>query len=312
MQGRRLPLVVAMFGFSLFQIAVATGKDLQTVLICRFWGGFFGACPLTLVGATFSDIVDKRLRGLIMSLYSATVFIGPLLAPFIGGFIVQNPHLGWRWTEYLTGIMGWLAFVLNLFFLDEAYAPVILKRKAAHLRQQTHNWAYHSKMEEEAAPDLRSLVSKNFGRPIQMLFSEPIALFFAVYLAFVYGILYLFLTTYPVVFQEIRGWSPGVGGLPYLGIICGQLLGVVALFAFQPWYNKKLSGNGGVVVPEWRLPPVIVAGVLFAAGLFWFGWTGEDKSVHWIVPTLSGLLTGFGLLVIFVQSINYLIDVYLV
>jgi DHA1 family multidrug resistance protein-like MFS transporter len=28
-----------------------------------------------------------------------TVFTGPLLAPFIGGFIVES-YLGWRWTEW--------------------------------------------------------------------------------------------------------------------------------------------------------------------------------------------------------------------
>jgi DHA1 family multidrug resistance protein-like MFS transporter len=47
LKGRRLPLVIASFGFSVFNLGVATGKDLQTVLICRFFAGFFGACPLT-------------------------------------------------------------------------------------------------------------------------------------------------------------------------------------------------------------------------------------------------------------------------
>jgi DHA1 family multidrug resistance protein-like MFS transporter len=48
LRGRRFPLVLASFGFSIFNLAVATGKDLQTVLICRFFSGFFGACPLTV------------------------------------------------------------------------------------------------------------------------------------------------------------------------------------------------------------------------------------------------------------------------
>lgn len=42
-----------------------------------------------------------------------------------------------------------------------------------------------------------------------------------------------------------------------------------------------------------------------------FGWTGVNPDIHWIVPTLSGLLTGFGLLAIFLQSLNYLVDAYL-
>lgn len=55
----------------------------------------------------------------------------------------------------------------------------------------------------------------------------------------------------------------------------------------------------------------MVGGAFFAAGLFWFGWTGFTKSIPWIVPTLSGLFTGFGLLIIFIQFFNYLIDTYL-
>ncbi len=61
LKGRRLPLIGAMFGFSIFQIAVAVGKDLQTVLICRFFGGVFGSCPLAVVAAIFSDVSPRSL-----------------------------------------------------------------------------------------------------------------------------------------------------------------------------------------------------------------------------------------------------------
>lgn len=39
--GRRYPLIISSFGFSIFNIAVATGKDVQTVFISRFFGGTF-------------------------------------------------------------------------------------------------------------------------------------------------------------------------------------------------------------------------------------------------------------------------------
>ena len=79
----------------------------------------------------------------------------------------------------------------------------------------------------------------------------------------------------------------------------------------QPGYNKKLAANGGMPIPEWRLPEVIAGGISFSIGLFWFGWSGNYPSVHWIVPTLSGLMTGFGIMSIFLQSLNYLVDAYL-
>ena len=60
LRGRKLPIIVAMFGFSIFSVATAVGKDLQTVFICRFWGGVFASCPLAVVAAVFSDMFDNR------------------------------------------------------------------------------------------------------------------------------------------------------------------------------------------------------------------------------------------------------------
>jgi DHA1 family multidrug resistance protein-like MFS transporter len=310
LQGRRLPVLIGMFGFTVFQFAVATAENLQTVIICRFFGGFFGSCPIAVVAAVFSDIYDNRHRGLAITVFTMTVFTGPLFAPFIGGFIVES-YLGWRWTEYLTGIMGASAFVLDLFFLEETYPPVVLIGKAAELRRRTRNWGIHAK-QEEIEVEFGELIRKNFSRPLRILFTEPIVLLLSIYMAFLYGLLYLFLTAYPIVFQRIHGFDKGVGGLPYFGIIIGEFMGGIFIIMLQPWYNRQLSANKDIPIPEWRLPPAIIGGVAFSGGLFWFGWSGYRSDIHWIVPTLSGLLTGFGLFCIFLQCLNYIVDAYLV
>lgn len=239
-----------------------------------------------------------------------TVFTGPLLAPFIGGFIVINPNMGWRWTEYIAAIMGFLAFGLDVIFLEETYPPIVLVQKAAELRRRTKNWGIHAK-QEEIEVDFRELVTKNFSRPLRILVTEPIVLLLSIYMSFIYGLLYLFLTAYPVVFQQIHRMNPGVGGLPFFGMIVGQLCAGITIGLLQPAYNRKLKANNNIPVPEWRLPPVIAGGISFTLGLFWFSWSGYRQDVHWIVPTLSGLLTGFGLLSIFLQSLNYIVDAYL-
>ena len=64
-------------------------------------------------------------------------------------------------------------------------------------------------------------------------------------------------------------------------------------------------------IPEWRLPEVIVGGVVFACGILYFGWAGYRPDTPWIAPTLSGLLIGFGIMSIFLQSLNYIVDAYL-
>ena len=94
-------------------------------------------------------------------------------------------------------------------------------------------------------------------------------------------------------------------------MIGGELLSAIYIIAISPSYNRKLAANNNMPIPEWRLPPVMVGGVSFGIGIFWFAWTGFRKDIHWIAPTLSGFATGFGILLIFLNLLNYLVESYL-
>jgi len=92
----------------------------------------------------------------------------------------MDPHLGWRWTEYIAAIMGFLALGLNVVFLEETYPPIVLVQKAKELRRRTKNWDIHAK-QGEIEVDFREIVSKNFNRPLRLLFTEPIVLLLSIY-----------------------------------------------------------------------------------------------------------------------------------
>lgn len=200
--------------------------------------------------------------------------------------------------------------IFALFIIPETYAPVLHQRRAARLRQETGNWALHAALDENR-PTAKDIVWKYLLRPVQMLFLEPILLFITLYLAVIYGILYLFFEAYPVSFQEQRGWTnEGVAGLPFIGILVGVLFGV-ALIVWQTKtrFARKLKKHGQVV-PEERLVPMMIASVMLPAGLFWFGWT-SNPHIHWAPQVIAGVPIGMGILVIFMQGLNYIIDVYL-
>ncbi len=191
--------------------------------------------------------------------------------------------------------MGFSAFGLLLVFFPETYPPIILVNKASELRRRTKNWGIHAK-QEEIEVDFKELLTKNVSRPMRILFTEPIVLLITLYMSFIYGLLYLFLTAYALVFQGQYGFNEGVGGLPYFGMVLGEIIAFVVVVLTNPGYIRKLEANHNVPVPEWRLPMSIAGGLTFAGGLFWFGWTGfEGDKIPWIVPTLSGLFTGFGI-----------------
>jgi DHA1 family multidrug resistance protein-like MFS transporter len=261
LMGRRWPLLIGTFGCSLFTIASATSRDIQTLMLTRFFAGVFGASLLSVVPAVFADLFNNVHRGIAICLYAMAVFVGPFISPFIGGFISMS-YLGWRWTLYIPSFMLFLSVALLVLFLRETYAPLILVEKAAALRRQTHNWGIHAK-QDEVEVDFSELVRKNFTRPLRMLVMEPIVFAITLYMSFVYGLIYALLEAYPYVFETVYGMNSGVSGLPFLGLVVGEMLGGVFVLSQQTAYAKKLAANDNVPIPEWRLMPCVVGGIIY-------------------------------------------------
>ena len=306
--GRQGVLLISSFGFALFQFAVATGENLQTILICRFFGGFIGAAPLAVVPAAFSDLFDNTQRGTAVTFFSLGVFVGPIVAPVFGSYIVQ--YTSWRWTEYVTGIFASIIFVLLCFFFEETHHPTILVQKAKMMRKKTGNWGIHA-AHEEVELSINEICQKTITRPIYMLFTEPIIFLITLYNSFVYGILYLLLEAYPIVFIEGYHFYAN-GELPYIALIIGMIFAAIVNIFMERDYVKRVVANNGKPVPEARLFPLMIGGVIFPIGIFWFCWTANyHDSVHWIVPTIAGSFIGYGLMAIFLPCFNYIIDSYL-
>ena len=125
-----------------------------------------------------------------------------------------------------------------------------------------------------------------------MLLTEPMVTCIAIYASFIYGLLFFQLESFPVVFREERQYSPLVSTLPFLGLVVGVLLALAINFANQPLYAKAMTKNKGRAVPEARLPPMLLGGVFFSAGMFWFGWTAAPK-YSWALPTVAAGKHGF-------------------
>lgn len=75
--GRRLPMYLSLFLLICFNFACATAENLQTLLICRFFSGFTGSAPLTVVGAAFADMFGNTSRGIALTIFAGIVFLRP-------------------------------------------------------------------------------------------------------------------------------------------------------------------------------------------------------------------------------------------
>ena len=150
-----------------------------------------------------------------------------------------------------------------------------------------------------------------FARPWVLLFHEPIVLLFTFYAATIYGTLYMLFAAFPIVYEQERGWNPGVGGLPFLGVLVGMLTAVVYTVMDNQRYIKVQEQHNGFAPPEARLPPCMISAITVPLGLFWFAWT-NSPSVHWMASVAALVPFGFGMVIVYMGIVNYLIDSYTV
>lgn len=309
--GRKIIMILSGFLYECFSFAVATGKDIQTIIICRFFAGFLGSASYVVSPAILADMFNSKSRGRAITVFSMVLFGGPMLGPIFGGFTVKNSSLGWRWTSYFCGIIGALSLVMNAFVLEETHHPLILVGRAEDLRRRTGNWGIYA-AHEEVKLSIREIIENNVARPLKMLVTEPILFFASLYNGFVYAILYCCLTAIPTVFEGRYHFSMGVAELPYLSMLIGEIIGagIVTLYDIK---FQRIAREQGKLDPEAKLQPLIIGGFSFIIGLFWFGWCGDyAEHVHWIVPTIAVAFIGNGLITIFLPCFNYIIDCFLV
>jgi MFS family permease len=98
--GRRAAVFIPYFIGGVFSFGSATSKDFQTLMITRFFTGFFASAPVTNTGGVLGDLWLPSQRGTALAGYSIAVAGGPLLAPIAGGAMLVS-GMSWRWTEYV-------------------------------------------------------------------------------------------------------------------------------------------------------------------------------------------------------------------
>lgn len=302
--GHLLPLIVAVAGMSVFQIPIALGGNVRTVLICRFFSGAFGSGAFAVVSGTYFELYEPIPRGVALACSGMSINLGATIAPVVGAFLSYEAH--WRWTAWVTLIFAGVLCFAALFTVRETSSRKILQLKAKRLRFETRNWALHAKSEETPI-EFHDIVQRYLTKPVRIIVQEPILVILTAYLTLVYGILYLSFQAFPPAYQQ-RGWSIPMSNLPFLAVLLGVISAFLTCSLYtMTYYKKRVIANNGMTEPEWRLPPMILGAALLPPSLFWFGWSGN---VHWICQVIASYMIGYGLLLIFITGIVYLVDVY--
>ncbi|KAF8163013.1 major facilitator superfamily domain-containing protein [Crassisporium funariophilum] len=311
MFGRRIVFLVTLSLYMIFQVQGALSHNLPTLLSCRLLTGIFGSSPLTNAGGAVGDIWNFRERGLASAIYATVPFLGPVIGPIVGGYVAENPRLGWHFNFWLMFLFAGLSLLMGYFVTPETYAPVLLRWRAQKCTAASSGTVHYVSMHDrDQSKSFSQVMRTNLSRPFVFLVTEPIVLLLAIYVSIVYGTLYALFSGFPIVFQQHRHFSPGQGGLAFLGVGLGITLGTASQSIQNRIYWRIMDkSEDGRAPPEARLHMAILGAVLTPTGLWWFAWTTKT-SIHWIVPILAGIPFGMGVAQILQSLTTYLMDTY--
>ncbi|RKK91482.1 putative efflux pump kojT [Fusarium oxysporum] len=306
--GRNTTYLVATAFYLCFVLGSAMTPTFGGQVVCRFFVGLSASATLTINGASVNDQFRPVKRALVFPIVAWANVASPVIAPIAGGWIVSNPNLGWRWTEWITLIISGAAFIVALFFLPETYFPLILSWKAKELRRITGDQRYTSQHEQKHS--FWKQLRQTLPLPATFFLSEPVIIVLGLYLILLYILLFSFLSGFDYIFRNTYGLEPGYQGSCFAAIAAGATAFVLCGPGLYEWARQHTERvKGASIQPEFRLWPAIVTAPFLPISLFWLGWTNYSGISIW-----SGLgacfLFGIVLTSIYVSSYEYVTDSY--
>lgn len=192
--------------------------------------------------------------------------------------------------------------------MRETNHAVILRRKAVQQRKETGIENLTPKLSRDET--VKQKLARAIIRPVKLLIFSPIVLLVSLYTGIIFGLVFLLFTTFPSVFEDVYGFSPGVAGLAYLGLGSGMVLGLVLFSVLSDkLLGQKNSDKSSAPRPEDRLILMKWLGPISPLGLFIYGWSAK-YAVHWIVPIIGTFVVGLGSLFVVIPGQIYLVDAF--
>lgn len=188
-------------------------------------------------------------------------------------------------------------------FLPETSASNILYRRAKRRHQSVSKEKLHANSElDPPSKSIKALVYHTLVRPFILCFREPICLLLNAYTAFITGLFFAWLESFPVVFVDIYDFDLCRLGLAFMGLLVGAVVAYVIFVVWFRFVEGKKFGDNCPRRPEERFVPLMAGCMFIPLSLFIFGWSAR-KNVSPMVPIVGSGLFSLGSFSLFVSLI---------
>jgi len=304
--GRVPVLQLANLEYLIFNAACGAARNEKEMIAFRFLAGIGGSALGTLGGGILVDMWGEDERGCAISMYTLMPLLGLALGPIAGGYITQ--YWTWRWSFFLVSFAAIFIQILAILFLRETYPRKLLGDKVRRLSKETGSKDFHTKFDNED-DTLLSKLKTALTRPF-LIGTQLIVQVLALYMAFLYGLIYLVLSTFPRLWVGKYHQSTSIGGWNYISAAIGFYIGAQSSCKLMDLIYKKLKkGNDGVGRPEYRVLLMIPGAAMVPLGIFIYGWCAQNLT-FWLWPNIGVALVSAGMIMCNQCMQAYLVDAY--
>jgi DHA1 family bicyclomycin/chloramphenicol resistance-like MFS transporter len=200
--GRKPIVLLGILLFTFASYLCANANDIQTLLLCRV-AQATGACSTLVISrAIIRDTSEGLAAAKAMSYVAIAMAVGPIMAPFIGGFLTG--WFSWRATFLFTTLIGFVVLILISINLKET------------LPKEMRN-----------PPKLSTLYS-NY---LELLKNKKFTAY-SLITAFASGAMQAYVVSSPIIFIVLMGVSPEVFGF--------YVMVMPSLFVLATFTSRKL------------------------------------------------------------------------
>ncbi len=197
-RGRRIPLLIGLAGYTFSSLLCAISPSIWGLILIRFIQGFAGSAGIAISRAIVRDLYSGSEMIKFFALLMLVNGVGPILAPIIGGQLLQ--YTSWRGVFLVLSLVGMVMLIAVFFALPETL--LIQSRSQAGL--------------------INILVT------FRVLISDRVFMCYALPQGLVMAAMFAYISGSPFVIQNIFGASPQMYSIFFaingLGIIiAGQI-----------------------------------------------------------------------------------------
>ncbi|KAI4694742.1 hypothetical protein J4E81_006341 [Alternaria sp. BMP 2799] len=312
--GRWPILQLSLFFVNIWQIPVGIAPNFGTILGFRALGGLStagGSVTLAMVADMWEP--DNQQYAVAFIVFSSVG--GSVLGPIAGGFVEQ--FLAWRWNIWIQLIFGGAVQIAHAIFVPETRTTVLMDRIAKKRRTEGEK---NGKPNNIWGPNELKTFKERFSvheilvtwvRPFRMFVTEPIVLVLSLLSGFSDAIIFMFLQSYALVYEQWN-FSAYAIGLTFIAIGIGYF---IAWFSFFPAIkrNERLRRDhpdDERSQYEARLWWLLYTAPCLPIGLIIFAWTSTGPPIHWIGSLIGSAIIGIANYAIYMATIDYMICAY--